>query len=80
MVVHGFMSFCIIYDQIKMTRAKRGFPSIPMIKTALADFLDHPFSRAGADALRAFAWLSPEPLSQRPSSAPHVGSASVVVD
>ena len=52
--------FCIIYNQIELTRtAERGFPSIPMIKTALADFLGHPTSPAGADALRAYAWLSP---------------------
>jgi hypothetical protein len=42
-----------------MTRPKRGFPSIPMINTALTGFLGHPFSRAGADARRAYAWLSP---------------------
>jgi hypothetical protein len=76
-----FTSFCITYDQIEKTRtAERDFLSTPMIKTALADFLGHPTSRAGADALHADAWLSPWPLSQRPSSAPHVGSAFAVVD
>jgi hypothetical protein len=51
-----FTSFCITYDQIEMTRTtERGFLSTPMIKTALADFLGHPTSRADADALRAYA-------------------------
>jgi hypothetical protein len=52
-----FTSFCITYDQIE--RQNGAFRLSRMIKTALADFLGHPTSRAGADALRAYAWLSP---------------------
>jgi len=60
--------------------AERNFRQYSTIKTILAGFLDHPTSQTGADALRAFAWLSPQPLSLWPSSVPRVGSASVAVD
>jgi hypothetical protein len=49
-----------VYDQIEMAKtAERNFRQYSAIKTILADFLDHPTSQTGADALRAFAWLSP---------------------
>ncbi len=53
-----FQNFALTTKSMAKT-AGLGFPSIPTIKTALADFLGHPTSRADADALRASAWLSP---------------------
>jgi hypothetical protein len=54
------MFFTSFWHQIEMEgTAELGSLSILVIKTALADFLGHPTSQAGADALRAYAWLSP---------------------